>query len=592
MADILIETLIEEGITQCFAVVGGGAMHIDNALALHDAVDTVFCHHEQACAMAAEAYAKTSGKPALVSVTSGPGGINALNGVQSAYVDNTPMIIIAGHPRWDTTVNESGLDLRYRGVQEFDIVPAVKGMTKYATYLLDPLNARAEIKKALKIAMDGRRGPVWISVPLDVQGAMVETDKLREDSFTQSSFVLTKEITDGINDYIRQAERPVILPGSGVRAGGETERFRSWVDKMNIPVVGGSLLPDIMYEGARNYYGTSGILGERRGNFILQNADLIIAIGNSLTSKQTGFDIELFAPLAKIIMIDAGAEEGKKPGVRADKFVYSDVKTFFDNADKITPWHGNKEWIEYCDSLKDKLAGVDEDPVPDKSDRVPARFMWNTIRRNAPGDLIIVLGNNLGMQNCIQKSVSSPDQRVILNYNCGSMGFDLPASVGTAKGAAKKVLCVTGDGSFMMNLQELQTIRHYELPVKIMIMSNDGYGAIRQTNKAYFGGINIGCDKESGVSFPDFEKIAAAFGFEYRRCENVSGLEDAVKWIMSGDNAAILEVCQKIDDPTMPKLTSKLRGDGTFETPALQDLSPNISEELMRELMPYRKKGE
>ena len=586
VADIIIETLIEAGITQCFAVVGGGAMHLDNALALHKEMDVVFCHHEQACAMAAEGYAKACGKPALVCVTSGPGALNTLNGVQSAYVDNTPMIVIAGHPRWETTVNVTGLDLRYRGVQECDIVPVVKGMTKHAAYLLDPMHAKDEVIKALKTAMDGRRGPVWLSVPLDVQGAFVETDELVEEKTTRSPFVITDKDIVSLNDDICNAKRPVILPGTGVVAGGEIKRFRNWVEKMNIPVVAGALLPDIMYDGAKNFYGTSGILGERCGNFIVQNADLIIAIGNSLASKQVGFNFELFAPYAKIVMVDACADEAKKPGVRVDRFIHSDIVAFFDNVSLIKPWNANREWIEYCDSLKAKLGDIDKDELPNAEERVPARYMWDIIRKAIPENMTIALGNNSGMQNCLQKSVFSPNQRVILNYNSGSMGLDLPEAIGIAKASRREVLCVTGDGSVMMNLQELQTIKHYDLPVKIIIMSNDGYGGIRQTNKNFFDGLYVGCDKQSGVSFPDFAEVAKAFGVGYRKCEKVKSAESDIKWLLNEKQAAILEICQKLEDPSSPKLKSKLKEDGTFETPAIQDLWPYISEDLMKELMP------
>lgn len=588
VADIIIETLIEAGITQCFAVVGGGAMHLDNALALHKEMDVVFCHHEQACAMAAEGYAKACGKLALVCVTSGPGALNTLNGVQSAYVDNTPMIVIAGHPRWETTVNVTGLDLRYRGVQECDIVPVVKGMTKHAAYLLDPMHAKDEVIKALKTAMDGRRGPVWLSVPLDVQGAFIETDELVEEKTTRSPFVITDKDIAALNDDICNAKRPVILPGTGVAAGGEIKRFRNWVEKMNIPVVAGALLPDIMYDGAKNFYGTSGILGERRGNFIVQNADLIIAIGNSLASKQVGFNFELFAPYAKIIMVDACADEAKKPGVRVDRFIHSDIVTFFDNVSLIKSWNANREWIEYCDSLKAKLGDIDKDELPNAEERVPARYMWDIIRKAIPENMTIALGNNSGMQNCLQKSVLSPNQRVILNYNSGSMGLDLPEAIGIAKASGREVLCVTGDGSVMMNLQELQTIKHYDLPVKIIIMSNDGYGGIRQTNKNFFDGLYVGCDKQSGVSFPDFAEVAKAFGVGYRKCEQVKSAEYDIKWLLNERQAAILEICQKLEDPSSPKLKSKLKEDGAFETPAIQDLWPYISEDLMKELMSYK----
>ena len=587
VADILIESLVECGITDCFAVVGGGAMHIDNALAIHPEINKYFCHHEQACAMAAEGYAKACGKMALVSVTSGPGALNTLNGVEGAYVDNVPMIIVAGHPRWDTTVNATGLNLRYRGVQEFDIVPAISGMTKYARTILDPLEIRKEIKRAVTIAMDGRRGPVWLTVPLNIQSAIVdELDLYPDETADTVKYCISDHLIDDINDDIQNSERPVILAGSGIRTGGEVERFREWTAKMKIPVISGALLPDIMYEGAPYYFGASGAAGERRGNFVLQNSDLVIAIGNSLALKQTGFNQELFAPHAKIIMVDATEDEGKKPGLRVDKFVHSDVRTFFDIAfDKVNEWNDNTGWLDYCGSLKEKLGDIDAVKASDDKERVSNHYMWEVLNSKLPDDAMIALGNSTCTHGGLYKSVKCPDQRIIVNYNSGSMGDDLPEAMGMFVASQNDVICVTGDGSIMMNLQEFQTIVHYGMSIKTIIMSNEGYNAIRQTNKNFFNGVYIGCDQESGVSMPDFGKVVSAFDIPYRKCENVGQLDEALDWLLTQEGAAVLEVNQLLDDPIMPRVMSKMREDGSFYTPALHEMSPEISEELMNELM-------
>ena len=587
VADILLEVLIDSGINDCFAVVGGGAMHIDNALAIHPKMNKVFCHHEQACAMAAEGYAKACGKMALVSVTSGPGALNTLNGVQGAYVDNVPMMVIAGHPRWDTTVNVTGLKLRYRGVQEFDIVPALFGMTKYAKMILDPLEIRREVKKAIFIAMSGRRGPVWLSIPLDIQSRIVDEEDLYPDEeYSDSLGKVDEETIREINKMIGKSHRPVILPGSGIRTGGEVDRFREWTVKMGIPVVSGALLPDVMYEGAPNYFGTSGSTGERKGNFILQNADLIIAIGNSLALKQTGFNQELFAPKAKIIMIDAGEDENKKPGTRVDLFVHTDVKAFFDVAyDNIKKWDRDNVWIDYCNSLQERLGDIDTIIRPNENERVPNHYMWEIMRSMLPADALVTLGNSSGIHGGLYKSVKSPKQRVIVNYNSGSMGDDLPEAIGVYIAERKDVYCVSGDGSIMMNIQEFQTIVHCGMGIKTIILSNDGYNAIRQTNKNFFDGVYIGCDKKSGVSMPDFKKIAYAFGIPYKKCENVCQLEDSIRWLIGEKGPLILEVDQLLDDPIFPRVMSKMNEDGTFYTPALQEMTPEISPELMEELM-------
>ena len=591
VADIVVETLLENGIDYCFAVVGGGAMHIDNALAVHSDMKKFFCHHEQACSMAAEGFAKAYGKMAMVSVTSGPGAINALNGVQGAFVDSTPMIVIAGHPRWETTVNSTGLQLRFRGVQEYDIVPTLFNMTKYAKTVIDPLSIKREVQKAIDIAISGRRGPTWLSIPLNVQGTVVDDKDLYPCEQVVDSYTYNQKDIDEINKLIEQSERPVILAGSGIRTGCEVERFREWVENRNIPIVSGALLPDIMYEGEKNYYGTSGNVGERRGNFILQNADLIVAIANSLSAKQTGFNLGLFAPHAKIVMVDAGEDEGKKPGLNVDKYLNMDVKFFFDCiADKLSQWKVNKEWIDYCDLLNEKLGDIDEPRHESGNSRVPNQLFWGSFWKVLPENGIIALGNSSGLVGCLQKSIKKPEQRVIVNYNAGSMGDDLPEAIGIAVKDKKEVICVTGDGSIMMNLQELQTIKQYDLNIKIIILSNDGYGAIRQTNKNYFDGMYIGCDSKSGISMPDFEKVADAFGFPFRRCHKVSEIDGSIKWLFEKSGSVLLEVCQKLDDPILPKVLSRLNDKGEFFTPGLHEMFPVISDELMGELL--LKKGE
>lgn len=592
VADIIVETLVNNNIEDCFVVVGGGAMHIDNALALNDNIKKYFNHHEQACTMAAEGYAKASGRMAAVSITSGPGAINTLNGVQGAYVDNVPMIIIAGHPRWDTTVNVTGLNLRCRGVQEFDIVPAVKGMTKYSVMITDSLMIKREINKAIRIANDGRRGPVWLSVPLDIQGMQVEeSDLLPDEDFQSYKSAVNSEVFVKINEYIREARRPVILAGSGVRSSGSVSEFRNLVNKLHIPTLSGALLPDIMSEGTKYYYGTSGASGERKGNFILQNADLIIAIGNSLATKQTGFNQSKFAPAAKIIMVDVEKDEMLKPGIRIDYPVCADAKDFLAMAlDFIDTWNEKSDWVSYCNSVAEKLGGIDDTPFYDSDERVPQKVLWDVLRSKLPSNGLLALGNSSGIVGGLQKSVLSPDQRVIVNYNSGSMGDDLPEAIGIAVAMRRSVVCVTGDGSIMMNLQELQTIKYYNLPIKVIVLSNGGYGALRQTYANFFDGVYIGCDEKSGISMPDFEKIARAFDFKYKRCGNVGNVNDSVDWLLKEDGYAFLEISQRYDDPILPKVMSKMDETGVFITPGLEDMYPFLKEDIIGELMIYQRK--
>ena len=582
VADIVVETLLELGIKECFCVVGGGAMHLNNAFKINTHMHVTYCHHEQACAFAAEGYAKYSGEIAAVSVTSGPGAVNTLNGVYSAWVDSTPMIVIAGHPRSDTTVEACGLNLRCRGVQEYNIIPTVAGMTKYAIMITNPETIRSEIIKAYNIAMSGRRGPVWISIPLDIQAVWTEEACLDEATEYKSESILP--LTEIIYK-LKQAKRPCILAGSGIRFGSAMDGFLQLLNKLHIPIVGGALLADILPESFPLYYGLSGNIGPRAGNFILQNADVILVLGNSLSARQTGYNVEKFAPNAYFIMVDAEKDETKKPGLHIDLPVQTDLKTFFGHMlnslnDEI---YAPVSWIQYCETACKLTRGCDE-PEYDNDGRVPAKLFWKIFREKIAEDASIALGNSNCVIGIFQYGVKGKNQRVITNYNAGSMGYDLPEAVGMAIASGKEVYCVTGDGSIMMNLQELQTIKYNRLPVKIVVFSNEGYGAIRQTCQNYFNGVYTGCDYESGISFPSFEKIAKTFGFDYIHCTSCSELEEKITCFTESKGQILLEIEQLINDPVTPKVMSIMNAEGKFETPALTEMSPLLPAEILTEL--------
>jgi acetolactate synthase-1/2/3 large subunit len=587
VADIIMDILVENGITDCFAVVGGGAMHLDNALALNDKIHKYFNHHEQACAMAAEAYARMSGKMAAVCVTSGPGTTNTLTGVMGAWQDSLPVIVISGQVRYAISVPKSGLRLRYRGIQEFEIVPTAKTMTKYAVMITDPLEIKREMVKAIHIAMEGRRGPVWIDVPQDIQNARVEESELYrvEESAGDIPKVKEQDITE-VMRLLQDAGRPCILAGSGIISSGNREDFEHLVDQMGIPVIGGSWVADNLYMQHPLYYGNSGNVGPRTGNFILQNADVILTLGNSLGFRQTGFDLEGFAPKAKIIMVDVDSEEAKKPGLSIYKFVHADLKDFIDKmAESECKITVPDEWISYCNMLKDRFTPFEAVEGIDMDDRVCSYYFWKIFRQYEEEDSILALGNNTANTAKLQIGVQCKKQRVLTNYTCGSMGYDLPAAIGAAVASGRKVYCVTGDGSIMMNLQELQTIVQNDLPVNVVVFSNEGYGAIRQTSKNFFHGTYIGCTPDTGVSFPDFAKVADVFGFEYRKCSSNAQVEEAVKWLVNSKHRVLLEIEQKFDDPVTPKVMSRLDENGNMLTPALHDMYPFLSKEEMDELM-------
>lgn len=591
VADILVNCLIENGITDCFSVVGGGAMHLNNAFVLRDEINKVYCHHEQACAMAAEGYAKISGKMSAVCVTSGPGAINAFNGVQGAYVDNTPMIVISGHPRYVTTVAPTGLNLRYRGVQEFNTMGAIEDMTKYSKLLLEPREVRREVYKAIKIAMTGRRGPVWLEIPLDVQSTLIDEEDLYsielDNNITEEKKSF-KDVSQSLLHELKEAKRPCILTGSGIRVSGSIEKFRKFASKLGVPVVGGALQADIMHNDNSLYYGMSGNVGPRCGNFILQNADLIIAIGNSLSFKQTGFKQDSFATKAKLIMLDIEEDEAKKPGLKIDKFYNVDLAKFFDEAiEYVEKIDVASEWIKYCDELKKSFSFCEAlGHIDRETEGVSAAEYWKGLLELTGEESIFALGNSSCVVPPLVFGINKENQRVVVNYNSGSMGDDLPEAVGVAIATGKEVYCVTGDGSIMMNLQELQTIKYNKLPIKIVIFSNNGYAAIRRTCKNFFKGMYTGCDSDSGINMPDFEKIAYGFDIAYKKCKNAEEIEDSIHWMNEQDGVCIVEVMQKIEDTMYPRLMSKMKEDGTFLDPELHDMYPFISDEEMTKWMP------
>lgn len=586
VADIIMDVLVEEGITDCFAVVGGGAMHLDNALALNPQITTYFNHHEQACAMAAEAYARISGEMAAVCVTSGPGTTNIMTGVMGAWQDSIPLIVISGQVRYATSARITGLPLRYRGIQEFDVIPVVQNMTKYAVMITDPLSIRKELKKAIILAKQGRRGPVWIDVPLDIQSQIIETESLYEVEVFDKEATVTEKECMTILQFLQKAKRPCILGGTGVVSSHSQQEFRKFVEQLGVPVIGGGWCTDMLHTDHSLYYGLSGDIGPRTGNFILQNADLILVLGNSLSFRQTGFSQDLFATHAKIIFVDVDENEMKKPGLRIDFFIHSDLHNFFEVFKKIEiNIKVDQGWIQYCDNLKKRFTVFESINELDMQERVNSYYFWKVYRKYAVEGNIIAMGNSRANAAKIQIGVEKEGQRAITNYLCGSMGYDLPAAIGCAVATKREVLCITGDGSIMMNLQELQTIIQCHLNVKVVVFSNEGYEAIRQTCKNFFKGTYFGCTKESGVSFPDFKKVSEAFGYKYKCCNSNAEVEDSIRWLLHDDGPLFLEIKQQLENPLIPKVMSRMLEDGSFQTPALHDMAPFLTPEEMEELM-------
>lgn len=559
-------------------------MYLSHALGISKRIRTIYCHHEQACAMAAEGYARyMCDRPALVSVTTGPGGTNALTGVVGAYLDSIPMVVISGQCRYNTSVPASKLPLRTRGVQEFDIVNTVKTMTKYAKLITDPQEIRREIHKAYDYAMNGRRGPVWLDIPQDVQNAQIEDVDLLPLEQPLSVCDCPQEDVDRILSLLREAERPCILAGSGIRYSGNHSAFLDFLSRVRIPVVTAGSQPDVLECSHALHVGAEGMTGQRAGNFVLQNADVLLVLGASLTFTETGWVQENFAPQAHVVSVNVDAYEHRKPGLHVRTFVQADLSCFFARASRCA-FSAPKAWLDYSAAVKRRFDPFEGAGSFD-SDAVNTYTFWKAYSAAAADDALTCLGNSSSISGWLRHGNKTAHQRSFVNVNFGSMGDDITLAEGVAAAAGRPTTVVVGDGSFMMNLQELATIRHNKLPIRVVVFSNGGYGSLRRTWKRYFGGVSVGCDAASGISFPSFEKVANTFEMPYRRCMTNAQVVDAVEWLVSQEGPAILEVEESPVPVQMPCVVSRLRADGTSEPAWLQDMSPLIDRVNFAKLM-------
>lgn len=607
VADLIARLLVEHGVTDCFMLAGGGAMHLNDAFGREKGLKKVFTHHEQAAAIAAESYCRLSGRPAVVNVTTGPGGVNALNGVYGAYVDSIGMVVISGQVKRETCAPNYPLPLRQLGDQEVDIVSMVRGITKYAVVLNDPLDARKVVEKAIHLCRRGRPGPVWIDVPIDVQAAPVDFDAL--EPFDPASLdadaneaannraeldllegdALTAEV-QALLAELCTAERPVVLAGAGVRISGQHDAFLSFVERLGIPVVTGWNAHDVVPNSHPLYVGRPGTVGDRGGNFAVQTADYVLVLGSRLNIRQISYNWQSFARNARVAMVEIDRAELDKPTLKLHRPVHADLRAFFATAAALPLPSDDK-----ADARAAFLARSRE-----RSARYPVVLpeYWTTeglINPYVFGDLlfreleegdIVVSGDGTACVTIFQAANLKPGQRLYTNSGCASMGYDLPAAIGACHAAGgRRIICLAGDGSIMMNLQELQTIVGQQLPVKIFVLNNDGYHSIRQSQQNHFPDNIVGCGPDSGLSFPDFAKLAAGFGLPSTSVASHEGLSAAIRATLDGDGPQLCEVMIDKRQEFAPKLSSRRLEDGTMVSPTLEDLSPFLPREELAEAM-------
>lgn len=603
VSNYIARLLVENGITDVFMITGGGAMHLDDGIGHEPGLHCVFNHHEQACAIAAESYARMYNRIAAVCVTTGPGGTNAITGVVGGWLDSIPMLIISGQVRYDTTARSTGLGIRAFGDQEYDICKSVEPMTKYCEMVTDPQRIRYAVEKALYLAQTGRPGPCWLDIPLNVQGAMVETDDLIGYEPEKENEVTVPHAEDdtvrAIIEKVKAAKRPVLNAGNGIRIGKAFESFRRAADKLGIPVVTGWDSIDLIEDEHPLYTGRAGIMGDRPGNFAIQNSDLVLSIGSRLSIRQVGYNFESWAREAYVIVNDIDSEELKKPSLHVDMPIWADAKELLEKLDAAIPdgetASNCESWIKTCQSWKRDYPVVLKKHYEQKTPANVYAFIKEESSRLKPGQITVV-GNGSACVVGSHGYVIKPGQRFIINSAIASMGYDLPAAIGACVADARHcaetgkkqqdLICVTGDGSIQMNIQELQTIIHHKYPIKIFLINNGGYHSIRQTQNNYFGKPLIGIGIDSGdLSFPDMSKLALAYGFPFVRIESNDGLAEGIEKTLAIEGPAICEVMVDIDQKFEPKSASKQLPDGSMVSAPLEDLAPFLSEEELRKNM-------
>lgn len=574
LADYMADFLVEHDMTQQFTVTGGGAMHLNDAFGHRSGLHCTYNHHEQACAIAAEGYTRATGKLCSVCVTTGPGGTNALTGVLGSWLDSIPMFVISGQVKFSTTVASCpDLHLRQLGDQEFSIVDCVKSMTKYAVMVTDPNEIRYHMEKALYLATHGRPGPVWLDIPINVQAAKIDTDALSGYNAEEEPLKPDPAQLDELVRRVRAAKRPVILAGEGIRIAGEKESFLALADAWRIPVVTAWNAHDLMADDNPWYCGRPGTVGTRGGNFVVQNADLVLSLGCRMNIRQISYNWENFAKNAYLAYVDIDAAELNKPTLSVDLKIHADLRDVLPLLGQTKVGEHDK-WLAWSRKVNEKYPADLPEYYSKKSPINPYVFMRRLSEQFAE-DETVVSANGSACVCGFQAMRIRGHQRIFTNSGCASMGYGLPAAVGAAVGlGGKRVVCLEGDGSIQMNLQELQTCVHNRLNIKLIWLNNEGYHSIRQTQTNTFHANFCGVSKENGVSFPAAEKIAAAYGIPYLKADNLDTLDETIARLFETDGMVILEAVLDKEQFFAPKLSSKSLPDGTIVSPSLEDMYP------------------
>ncbi|HTK19663.1 MAG TPA: thiamine pyrophosphate-binding protein [Mucilaginibacter sp.] len=583
VSDIVIDYIVEKGIDHVFMVTGGGIMHLTDSIGTNLNLSYTCNNHEQASVIAAESYARIKNKPGVALVTIGPGAGNAIAGVFGAWYDSIPLIIISGQVRSDIIADYSLI--RQKGAQEANIIETVKPITKYAVSVTNPDDIFDEIEKAYGLATSGRPGPVWIEIPTNIQGTIIEFEEKDNSKKAKALPTITEEQVKEICDLISQSKRPLFVPGNGINLAGARDEWFKLFNNIEIPAVVSVLSKDLIIDEHPRSVGAFGTSGQRRANFAVQNCDCLIAIGAGLSIAKVGFNFDNFAPKAKKIIVDIDINQIRYQPIKADLEVVCDAGEFIKLIGKelsSRQLNTDKRWLDACKNWKDKYPIILEDYYQDKN-HVNMYVFMDKLSDYLTGGEVIISGNGFDCVSLYQAFKVKNNQRIVVGGgNWGSMGWDLPLCIGAkVANPAANVICVTGDGSFQFNVQELLTMKQYKLPIKIFIYNNAGYASIRSTQNSLMEGRIYASDDKSGVGTPDFKKLAEAYSFGYEQINTNDDL-GKIEQLLHSDEPFICEVKIAYDVIITPKASAFKREDGTLESRPLEDMFPFLPREEIK----------
>ncbi len=589
VADFMASFIYMQDVKDVFLLSGGGIMHLTDGLACHKNIRVTCLHHEQAVSMAVEAYGRLTGNLGVGYFTTGPGATNALTGLAGAWLDSSPSLYISGQVKRKDTIYKAGIPgIRQIGYQEFNIIPIVESITKYTAFIDDPEDIRYHLEKAVYMAKEGRPGPSWLDVPLDVQGALVDPDQLKGFEPPENEKKIPSESMEKVVQYLQSASRPVILAGQGVRISGAIDSLLRLAEKYQIPMVTTFLGVDVIESDHPQYVGRIGVKGDRAGNLAVQNSDLLFVIGTSLPVAETNYNFDQFAREAKIVIVDIDIASHKKKTIQIELLIQGDAKTFIDQVDDRLSHLSvsfDQTWPETCLSWRERYP-VCLPEYADLEDRINIYYFFDRLSERLGVDDVVVTDAGSAFFVGSQSVKINKGVRYITSGGFATMGYSLPASIGISVGLGKKrVMCVTGDGSFQQNIQELQTVVHNHLPLKIFVLNNYGYLSMRFTQNSYFNGRLIGADATSGVSLPESEKIAQAYGLKYFKARNNRELANVLYDVLNYEGPVLCEVMNPPNQLVMPTVSSKRRADGTMVSKPLEDMFPFLDREEYRNNM-------